>query len=107
VDVVVITVTESEPESTVTVEEVVMVDGEVVSFVVVVVVESPDVVVVPESVPESVVVVPPVLKATLWRLKSAMASSRGSAVTTDALSMPNRRKASDRMLKAICGVFSR
>jgi len=68
VEVVVITVTDSDEDGpTVIVEEVVMVDSEVVSLVTeVVVVESLVRVAVPESVPESVAepLVPPVLNAT-------------------------------------------
>jgi len=110
VDVVVTTVTDSdEVGPTVTVEEVVIVVSEVMSLVTEVVVVEPVREAVPESEPESVAepLVPPVLKDTDWRLKSAIASSRGSAVTTDALSKPKRRKASDRMVKAIYGCVSR
>jgi hypothetical protein len=45
---------------------------------------------------------PPVLKGTLWRLNRAMASSRGSAATIDAvLKAPRRRTAKERILARV------
>jgi len=106
VDVVVMTVVRSdEVPGRVIVEDVVIVVAEVVSDVVAEEVSLEVGVAVPESVAESVAELlepePPVLNATLWRLNRAMASSRGSAVTTDALSKPKRRRANDRIVNGM------
>jgi hypothetical protein len=96
VDVVVIVVVDDVPGN-VMVEEVVMTDSDAVGEVVV----DDDVSLsVAESVGEVLEesLVTPVFNGTLWRLKRAMASSSGSAVTMTALSRPSRRKTNDRMV---------
>jgi len=99
VEVVRTTVVDGEEELalSVMVEDSVMTEVEVVEVETMTVVEP---VTSAEEDADEVSLLPPVDSGTLWRLNRAMASSRASAETAGAKSMPKRRRPSFFMVKA-------